>query len=199
MEVNCEFLEEHTTDTTRNIADRTISNHAAGNFRRKIEEHLLAGNSILLDDNMEMLVIGGRNSICQAFATNPVASYVFCAPPGKIIFASRAASSRKRWACGMGAARLGQMFAGPAYNLLPTGMAAAKDPSPVSFGRNYAGFMKRTYSPRVNGAFAGVLSEAAKTRTVLHLFSESADFGGHPIGCRVYGADLSLQLSKFFV
>ena len=197
MEVNCEILDQHTTEATGSIADRTISNHGAGNFRSKIEEHL-NGNTVLLDDDMEMLVIGGRHSICRAFATPPVISYVFAAPPGKVIYASRAASSRKRWAFGMGAARVGQMLTGPAYNLVPTGVAAARDPSPMSAGRNYARFMENTYSPKVNGAFAGVLNEAAKTRTVLHLFSESANFGGHVLGNRLTGADVALQLSMFF-
>ena len=197
MEVNCEILDQHTTDSTRTIADRTISNHGRGNFQLKIQQRLMA-NAILLDDDMEMLVIGGRHSICLAFATPPVSNYIFTAPPGKTIFASRAASSRKRWAVGMGAARLGQILTGPAYHLGSVGYAATKDLNPISLGRKYGWYMKNTYSPKINQNVAGVLSEATKTRTVLHLFSESADFEGKDLGTHMNGAQLSLELSKFF-
>jgi hypothetical protein len=86
---------------------------------------------------------------------------------------------------------------GPAHIVM--GATAASCKAPLSFGANLLGLAQRTYSPRVNMAVAGVLHEAAKTRTVLHLFSEAPSFHGHRLGSRLTGADVSLQLSRFFV
>ncbi len=198
MEVNCEFLDVRTADSTKTIAERTINASGAGNFKRKIQTHVTAGNLILLDDDEEMIVVGGRQSICEAFGQTPVASYIFAAMRGKVIYASHAASSRKRWAYTAAGMRMMQVISGPASALVPATAAAFRNPSPRGFAANYAGYMRQTYSTKVNRAVAGVVNQAAKTRTVLHLFAESADFGGFPIGPQVTGASLSLQLAQFF-
>lgn len=199
MEVSCEFLDAHTTDTTDQIAGRSINAAGTGNFFGKVNKHVDATGTILLDDGMEMLVVGGRHSICQAFATNPVAQYVFTAPPGKVIFASRAASSRKGWAFRAGAMRATQVLTGPAFGLIPATVTGVRTGNPLFAGSAYLTSLTNTYSPKMNKAVAGVLNQASKTRTVLHLFAESANFGGHALGRRLNGAQLSLELSQFFV
>jgi hypothetical protein len=199
MEVNCEFLDERTTDTTGQIAARTINAGAAGNFEGKIIERMPpGGDTIVFDDDMEMLVIGGRTSICNAFAKEPVASFYFEAPRGKMIFASHAASSRKRWAFGAGAARVTQLLSGPAYNLGTVTATAFRDPNPRHMASLYKSTMKSTYSRKINEGVFGVLNQAAKTRTVLHLFSDNADPTAQALGTRLNGASLSFQLARYF-
>jgi len=198
MEVSCEFLDVRTADSTKTIADRAINASGVGNFKWKIDAHLTAGNVIALDDDEELIVVGGRRSICEAFGQNPVANYIFAATGGKVLYASHAASSRKRWAYTAAGMRMMQVISAPASSLVPATAAAFRNSSPRGFAANYAGSVRQAYSTKVNRAVAGVVNQAAKTRTVLHLFSESADFGGHALGPQVTGAGLSLQLARFF-
>jgi len=115
---------------------------------------------------MQMIVVGGRHSICQAFATSPTLRYAFAAPARKTIYASHESSSRKGWAFRTGAMRTIQLMIGPGHIVMEATAASCK--APLSFGANFVGLFQRTYSPKVNMAVAGVLHEAAKTRTVLH-------------------------------
>jgi hypothetical protein len=91
-----------------------------------------------------------------------------------------------------------QLLTGPGLNCMTVTAAAFDDPNPIHMAKNYKGAMKTTYSRRVNRCVFGVLNQAAKTRTVLHLFSESADFAGCALGTRLSGAGLSLSLARYF-
>ena len=91
-----------------------------------------------------------------------------------------------------------QVISSPASSFVPATAAAFRNPSPRAFATTYTASMRQAYSPKLNRAVAGVVNQAAKTRTVLHLFSESADFGGFALGPQVTGAGLSLQLARFF-
>jgi len=192
MQVQCLFIDKRGTLTDDELIQRHTNARTAfqSNFVNEIQA-VLQGNAVWLD-NLEMVVIGGRKSICNAFAQIPVANYEFRAPQGKLIYVSHTRSSKgKGYALGLGALRITQMATSPIYN----GITTLKTGGGME---TFSSRMKNTYDAEFNRLLFGVLGLASKTRTILHLFSESSDFDGTPIASAPTGAQLSLLLRKYF-
>ena len=160
-------------------------------FASVIKKRVDASGSITLDRD-EMIVVGGRKSIAEAFGELPVSRYIFAAGTGKILCLthSRCSPDRNR-AIGLGIGRVGQIAVAPAYQAVAA----------LVNGNDAAGFaahMGSTLSPAANSRVFTTLGLATKTRTVLHIFSAPSSFDGHQLARRHSGAQISLLVRRYF-
>jgi hypothetical protein len=116
-----------------------------------------------------LLVIGGRSSIREAFANNPVAAWNLRAAPGEFLFAD---ARRKRHGLGT------FVTCAPALGFKMLTTPSVRSPQ---------------YLDKL-GKLAGVISN---TFTVLHLTSKAADPDGHSLAATQNGAQMAIGLANY--
>ena len=168
MHVSCFFIntKQGSTADDQALVDKNtnLARAEADYFDQAIKPRLV--NNLLTLDQLEMIVLGGRESIETAFNTDPVASYLFGPPQGNDLYLSfsRHSFSKKTKAAGLMAARVGQVATAPIYE------AVAAVINKNSLG-GLAAHLKSTISPEANRKVFTTLGFAVKKRTVLHIFS----------------------------
>ena len=157
----------------------------------------LNGFTINLNEDEEMVIIGGRNSIRQAFGNLPVAEYRIQVPAGRMLYCSdHRTSGNKGLAAVGGGLGVAQMLSGPLWNAAAAGGQSIANPSQSNFVRGYANSMRNTYRPsEVNFRFSG-LNAMSKKLTVLRIFSDVTGFQGTNLGPSQTGAGIAIALAS---
>lgn len=159
---------------------------------------------IELDDINELVIVGGRNSIRQAFGTLPVANHKFLGSSGRLLYMS----DRQHRPAGKTtvAMAVATNVAGPFINpVMGVGNASFNGAritpkygvkAGLSHGvRSYGNALQKTYDPRETYHRMNLTAKASKEITVLRLFSDTDGCPGIQLGPSVNGASIAVTLA----